>query len=259
MEIRILGPVGLCGPGEKASVMPERVRRFLAALAWRPNDFVADDAAVEQVWGDDLPRRPRDALYTCATRLRRAFVEHRLDAPCPVIRRAGGYVLMVDPGCVDLHRSRRLVSQARNAAREGDPVSAVALYDSALELWTGIPLSDLGSPWASAARIALEREWLANVIGRLRIDLQLGHHIENVPVLHQLAVDHPFDEVVAEMLMLALYRSGRQNEALGCFDLIRRRLVEQLGDEPGATLQELHRKVLCRDPSLELHHELVMF
>ncbi|NUV62306.1 AfsR/SARP family transcriptional regulator [Streptomyces sp. CAI-85] len=239
--------------------MPERVRRFLAALAWRPNSFVADDAAVEQVWGDDPPQRPRDALYTCATRLRRAFAERRLDAPCPVIRRAGGYVLMVDPGCIDLHRSRRLVCQARNAAREGDPVAAVALYDSALELWSGIPLSDLGSPWAAAARISLEQERLANVIGRLRIDLRLGHHMENVPVLHRLAADHPFDEAIAEMLMLALYRSGRQTEALGCFDLMRRRLIDQLGDEPGAALRELQQKVLCRDPSLEPGHELVVF
>ncbi|MET8124883.1 BTAD domain-containing putative transcriptional regulator [Streptomyces sp. NPDC005065] len=258
MEIRILGSVELCVPGKTAPLLPERVRRLLAALAWRPNEFISDDTAVDQIWGDDLPQRPRDALYTCATRLRRSFAELRPDARCPVIRRRGGYLLAIDSDCIDLHRSRLLISQARNAGREGDPLSAVTMFDRALDLWTGTPLSDLGSSWAAAARVALEHERLSAVIGRLRIELELGHHMESIPMLHQLAAEHPLDEAIAEMLLLALYRSGRQNEALDCFNHIRHRLVEQLGDEPGAALQRLHQKVLCRDRSLDPQHSLVM-
>ncbi|MEU4266225.1 AfsR/SARP family transcriptional regulator [Streptomyces sp. NPDC025273] len=238
--------------------MPERTRRLLAALAWRPAEFVSDEEAVEQIWGEDRPQRPRDALYTCATRLRRAFGHFRPGAAGPVIRRTGGYVLAIDPSCVDLRRARRLIVQAHGADRLGDLESALALYDSALELWSAVPLSGLGSSWASAARVALERERHAASVGRLRIALQLGRHLESAPALHQLAADHPFDEVVAEMLMLALHRSGRQNEALDCFHTVRSLLVEQLGDEPGPALQELHRKVLCRDDSLGLRRDSVV-
>jgi DNA-binding SARP family transcriptional activator len=255
MDIRILGSVELHAPGKVPASMPERVRRLLAALAWRPAEFVSDEEAVGQVWGEDRPQHPRDALYTCATRLRRAFSSR--SAAGPVIRRPGGYVLAVDPSSVDLHRARRLIVRAGSAERHGDLESAIALYDDALGLWSAVPLSGLGSSWASAARVALGRERHAASLGRIRIALRLGRHLESVPQLHQLAAEHPLDETVAEMLILALHRSGRQNEALDCFHTVRSLLVEQLGDEPGPTLQELHRKVLCRDGSLALHRDSI--
>lgn len=250
MEIRILGSVELRVPGEKSFVIPESGRRLLAALAWQPNQFISDETVVEHVWGEEPPQHPRDALYTCASRLRRSFGECQGDSRSRLIRRRGGYVLAIDPHHIDLHRSRLLIGRARRASRAGDHPSALALFDRALDLWAAVPLSDLGSSWAAAVRLALEQERLSALVDRLRTDLLLGHHVESVPLLHRLVTEHPFDEVLTEMLMTALYRSGRQNESLKSFERIRWHLLEELGDDPGILLRELHGRILRRDPSL---------
>ncbi|TDC63472.1 AfsR/SARP family transcriptional regulator, partial [Streptomyces hainanensis] len=243
MEIRLLGSVRLRVPGTQVDLASERVRSLLAALAWRADEFVSDELVIDQIWGGELPRHPRAALYTCATRLRRALpAGHSL-----VLRRRGGYLLAVDPAAVDLHRFRRLVAQARDAVRGRDEPVALALFDRALALWDDRPLSDLTTAWAASARVTLERELLTARIGRAELGLRLARHAEEIPFLHQLAEQHPLDETIAGMLMLALHRSGRQGEALASYDGIRRRLVDQLGDEPGPALRELHARILRRD------------
>ncbi|TDC75766.1 hypothetical protein E1283_11510 [Streptomyces hainanensis] len=220
-------------------------------MAWNPNEFLPDGVVIDQLWDGDLPQHPRDALYTCANRLRSTLALAL--APGyrqPLIRRRGGYLLAVDPSSVDLHLFRRLVSRARTGARRNDDLGAIALYDRALALRAGTPLSDLGSAWATRARATLEEESRAALQARATIRLRLGHHTEEIPALRQLAERHPLDESVAELLMLALYRSGRQGDALACFSRIRRGLIERLGDEPGNALTALHQRILHRDPEL---------
>lgn len=247
----MLGSVELRLHGQGARTTSERARRLLALLAWQPNEFVSDEAAIEQIWDDKVPRHPRDALYTCATRLRHAFgtgpQAGRVD---PVVRRRGGYLLTVSADSVDLHRFRQLVRMAREMADRSDLAVARQILDRAFTTWGGTPVADLRSDWAARVRVALERERLAASIDRAALGLRLGRHAEEVPTLYGLLEEHPLNEAIAGLLMLALHRSGCQNEALACFALVRQRTVEQLGDEPGCALQELHQAVLCRDPRL---------
>ncbi|WP_461031916.1 AfsR/SARP family transcriptional regulator [Streptomyces mayteni] len=251
MDIRLLGSVRLRTGGRGIAPASERARQLLALLAWDPGEFLPDGAVIDQLWGSEPPQHPRDALYTCANRLRRTLAPALpAGAEHPLIRRRGGYELAVDPSAVDVHRFRRLVSRARTAAWRNDDTGAVSLYDRALALRTGTPLSDLGSAWATRARATLEDEWCAALQARVGIRLRLGHHTEEVPGLRELVERHPLDESLAELLMLALYRSGRQSDALTCFNRIRRALVERLGNEPGDRLRTLHQRILRQDPGL---------
>ncbi|MFB7271684.1 BTAD domain-containing putative transcriptional regulator [Streptomyces sp. NPDC056244] len=229
----------------------EKVRRFLALLAWQPNEFVADDFIIDRIWEDIPPVRPKDTLYTCASRLRQALgCGAGPELPDLISRRRGGYVFHVDPEAIDVHRFRRLVRSARDADRTADWSGAVDLFDSALALWRGAPMSDLGSSWAGRVRVTLERERLSAQIECAQLALSLGRHMETVPLLYQLAEDHPLDEKIAELLIQALYLSGRQAESLARFASIRNQLVLELGNEPGMALRHLHSQILRRDPTL---------
>lgn len=252
MEIRLLGSVELRLNGESVRTGPERVRRLLALLAWQPNEFVSDDVLIDRIWDDRVPQHPRSALYTCATRLRSVFAGVTEAGGCggSVVRRGGGYLLTVPTDSVDLHRFRRLVRRAHEAARRSDPAEARQLLDHAVALWAEAPMADLRSGWAERARVALERERLAAVRERAGLGLRLGWCSGDVPSLYRLVEEHPLDEALVGLLMLALYRSGRQSEALSCYARMRRRTVECLGDEPGAPLRHLHDAVLRRDSTL---------
>lgn len=249
MRVQILGSVHIHGCHETVHPPSAGVRALLGLLAWRPNELVSDASAVEEVWGQALPRFPRDALYTCASRLRQAFTAAGGD-PAGIVRERGAYRLEIDPQNIDLHRFRRLVGRARMLIREGEDDAALESFEEAEHLWTGSPLSDVGSPWAERAAVMLQQEWRSAQLGWAEASLRLGRHVEVLPLLQQLAADHPLDEAIAGMLMLALHRSGRQGDALACFATIRRRLVAEIGDEPGAELSRLHDRVLCRDPAL---------
>ncbi|GGW86042.1 hypothetical protein GCM10010297_03620 [Streptomyces malachitofuscus] len=250
VQIRLLGSVELRAHGKIVRTELGRVRRLLALLAWQPNEFVSDHEAIQQVWDDKTPRHPRDALYTCATRLRHVFAEVGDTSGrgnTVVVRRRGGYLLAFPADSIDLHRFRRLVQQAREAVRQSDLVDARQLFDRALMLWEGAPLADLGSGWAERARTSLEQERLTVLTGSADIGLRLGGFPGDIPVLYRLADEHPLNEEVAGLLMLALYRSGRESEALTCYARMRSRTIEYLGDEPGAALRRIQQAVLRRD------------
>ncbi|MFD8917185.1 BTAD domain-containing putative transcriptional regulator [Streptomyces sp. NPDC059569] len=239
--------------GTPAELRSEKARRLLALLAWQPNEFVADDFLIDRIWDEDLPVRPRDALYTCASRLRHALGDGTRRTPVgPLYRRRGGYLLGIDPQTVDLHQFRGLVRSARNALRLGDGTRAMERFDESLALWGGTPMSDLESSWSARVRVGLARELMSAQVDRAQLALRLGRHRETVPALYQLAEEYPLDETIAQLLIEALYRSGRQGESLACFAGIRNRLVLELGDEPGAALHDLHGRILRRDPSLHL-------
>ncbi|WP_405950368.1 AfsR/SARP family transcriptional regulator [Streptomyces prunicolor] len=249
--IQLLGCVELCtAAGERVGI-PERARRLLASLAWSPNTFVPDRTLVQQVWDDERPRHPRDALYTQAARLRKAIRDCQcIGTRADLLRRRGGYVLAMASDVVDLQRFRDLARAGVNHERDGDPQSALRVLGKALSLWHGEPLSDIHSPWADTARLTLQQEYRAAALLAAELSLCCRRPEECLPQLLQLTSLHPLDESVAGMLMIALHRSGRQDEALNCFQDIRDRMIEQIGDEPGPRLRGLHQMVLRRDAEL---------
>ncbi|WP_415941257.1 AfsR/SARP family transcriptional regulator [Streptomyces sp. 067-1] len=248
MNVQILGCIELrATDGGNIPVSPT-VSRLLATLAWSANSFITDEDTIGRVWESRVPAHPRDALYTVATRLRKAL--HAVAAPdtaCDVVRRPGGYTLVAAEETVDVLRFRALVRQARNAQCRGEEEAALECYERALALCHGRPLSDVRTAWAEAARVTFGQELRAARINSAELALGLGRCDDYVPLLHELAEAHPLDERIASLLMLALYRSGRQDEALRCFRSIRSRFVAELGVEPGGRLRMLHERILRRD------------
>ncbi|MYR92450.1 MULTISPECIES: AfsR/SARP family transcriptional regulator [unclassified Streptomyces] len=250
MEIRILGSVELRTTGKSIAAIPEKVRQVLATLAWQPNQLVSDDVVIRNIWGDSPPRNPRAALCTYASRLRQLFREDEEQGRYPLTRHSSGYALEVDPRCIDLHRFRLLVGQARQASRARDHRSALELFDEALYLWGAVPLANIRSSWAETARVGLEHERLAALVDQLRTSLLLGRHMEVIPLLRHVVAQNPLDENLTAMLMVALCRSGRSSEALQAFGVMYERLVEELGIYPGVPLRDLHCKILSEDQSI---------
>ncbi|MFH8800111.1 BTAD domain-containing putative transcriptional regulator [Streptomyces sp. NPDC017936] len=256
MHIHLLGCVEARTRSGDRLPLPHGTRLLLTALAWAPNTFVSDEALIERVWPERRPQHPRDALYIQATRLRKAL---RPEGPAgpdgdgfELSRRRGGYVLAIDEERVDTARFRALVRRAQHAVRAGETGTALGLYGRALDLWRGEPLSDVRTAWAESARVALRREHREALVGSTELYLRSGRHEECLPQLHWLAEMHPFDEKVTGLLMLALYRGGRQADALDCFRTLRLRMTDLLGCEPGPELRALHERILSGAPDLLL-------
>ncbi|WP_329220722.1 AfsR/SARP family transcriptional regulator [Streptomyces sp. NBC_01485] len=253
MEIQLLGCVEARARAGGKMPLPHGTKLLLAALAWTPGAFVADEVLIERVWQERRPQHPRDALYIQATRLRKALrADGQREDGFELARKRGGYVLAIDEESVDTARFRGLVRQAQQAARTGETDTALCLYGRALELWRGEPLSDVRTAWAESARVALRREHREALVGSTELHLRAGRHEECLPQLQWLADMHPFDEKVAGLLMLALHRAGRPADALDCFQVLRMRMVDLLGCEPGPELRSLQERVLARDHRLLL-------
>jgi DNA-binding SARP family transcriptional activator len=220
---------------------------MLAALAMTPGQPVPTETLVERLWGEEHPRNVREALYTQASRLR-APVEQ---AGGELRRGGGGYVLEVDPDRVDLHRSRRLAAEARAvAAVPADRERAAYLWREACELWRATPLAGLPGDWAARVRGGLDQERLTMLTERFSAELACGRHASVIGLLSTAHAEYPLAEPLAGLLMLALYRTGRQTNALSVYACARQRLVDVIGAEPGPQLQTLHRQILRRDPTL---------
>ncbi|MBM7494285.1 DNA-binding SARP family transcriptional activator [Micromonospora luteifusca] len=243
MEFRLLGAVTIVSGDRETHPASGRVRSLLACVAWQPRELVPDERLIDQIWDEEVPTDPRDALYTCAKRLRRALAEAG-GAERGLVRLRGGYLLDLDPERIDVHRFRRLVREARQA---GDDTAAACLYERALRLPAGTPLADVDSRWADGARTVLRREQLSARVAVAHAWLRAGRHAELVPDLVYLAEEHPLDEAITGLLMEALHRCGHQAEALDRYAGIRARLVEQLGDEPGPALRHTHQRLLQRN------------
>jgi DNA-binding SARP family transcriptional activator/tetratricopeptide (TPR) repeat protein len=228
----------------------------LAVLAMTPARPVTWDALIDRVWGDQLPGDVRNVLYSYVSRLRRALGR---GPDGTVLRRTGGgYRLDLVPEQVDLHRARRLAAEARAEAgagaeagrdRPGDRAVA-ARFREACDLWRGTALAGLTGGWVDRTRAVLEQERQALFLDRYEVELRLGQPAALVGPLSDLLDELPTAERAAELLMLALYRAGRQAESLALYQVVRRRLVAEIGDEPGPVLRHLHERVLRRDPGL---------
>ncbi|MEU0883361.1 BTAD domain-containing putative transcriptional regulator [Lentzea sp. NPDC005914] len=242
VELRVLGDVGAWIEDRRFEVGHPRQRCVFAVLAVEANRVVTVDQLLERVWSQDLPLRGRQVLRNYLSRLRLLLAP----AGIGIERRSSGYVLLADPGVVDVLRFRHLITCSRDA----DDEQALGLYDQALALWRGEPFAGLETPWLAAVRTGLEREHIAARLDRVEVALRCGRHTEVLPELFTLVEQQDVDERVAAQFMLALHRAGRTTEALAHYRHLRDRLIEQLGTEPGTALQVLHQRILDTDPAL---------
>lgn len=244
LEFQVLGEVSAVHDGRAIDLGYPRQRLGLVALLVDAGRVVPVDVLLERVWGQRCPPHARNALSGYVSRLRLVF--RNVDG-VELGRTSGGYRLTVDPLSVDLHRFRWLVAQARSAT---DDRTRLARFDQALGLWRGTAFGSLDSPWLSGVRAAVDLERFAVTLDRHDLALRLGRHTGLVAELSALADAHPLDERVAGQLMLALYRSGRQADALAHYTLVRTRLADELGIDPGPALRALHAGILAAEPEL---------
>ena len=204
---------------------------------------MASDRLIEDLWAGRPPATAAKVLQTYVSQLRKALGND------VIVTRPGGYELRVEPGGLDLHRFERLVTEARGA----EPPAAAQSLREALALWRGPPLAEFAyESWAQGEIGRLEELHLAALQDRIDADLALGRAAELVGELERLVAEHPLAERLRGQLMLALYRSGRQAEALDAYRAARATLVEQLGIEPGSALRSLERAILDQDPELDV-------
>ncbi len=247
-EFLLLGPLAVRAEGVPVPIHGAKHRAVLAALLLRANEVVTVDDLAEVLWGEDLPSSARTVVQNYVMRLRRALGA----AGSRITTQPRGYLIRVEPGELDLDRFEDLLRQARAAARQARWPDAAGQGAAALALWRGEPLVDVGSDLLAArqgSRLAELR--LQALETRFDAELQLGQHREVISELRQLAAGHPLRERLHLLLMLALYRDGRQGEALAAYRHARNVLIEELGAEPGPDLQQLHRQILAADPALE--------
>jgi predicted ATPase/DNA-binding SARP family transcriptional activator len=245
VEFRILGPLEVLDRGRVLSLGGRRKRAVLAILLKHRNRAVSSDRLIEELWGE---RQPATALQTV-----RVHVSQLRKVLGPDLLRTlpAGYVLEREPEQLDACRFERLLAEGRAAIAVGDAASAAALLHEGLALWRGPALADFTfEPFAQVEIAHLEELRLAALEARIEADLTLGGNIELVGELEALIADHPLRERFHAQLMLALYRAGRQSDALNAYREARRLLVDKLGLEPSAELRALEGAILRQDASL---------
>ncbi len=244
----ILGPFELQVAGGKPVALGGlRQRALFAILALRANEVVATDRLIDELWGENPPSSPTHTVQVFVSRLRRALgpASDRLTTVPP------GYRLIVEPMEVDADRCERLYAEARAATAAGRAGDAATKLERALALWRGSPLADFTyESFAQGAIAQLEELRVSCREEFVEAQLALGHHAEVVQHLESLIAEHPLRERPRGQLMLALYRCGRQAEALDAYQQARHMLVEKLAIEPSATLRDLEQAMLRQDPSL---------
>ncbi|WP_395297584.1 BTAD domain-containing putative transcriptional regulator [Kitasatospora hibisci] len=244
VQISVLGPLQARWGGRSLDLGHLRQQAVLAALALHAGRTVSQQELLDGVWGSDQP--VTNVVPVHIYRLRKTL---RIgDSPDSVIEHARcGYRLVPGAVEVDLARMERLVTEAGAAHRAGDPTEAVRLCARALDLFRGELLAGLPGPLAELERLRLAERRIAVTQRKLEWQLRLGRCAEATAELFALAAEHPLNEPVAAMLMRALYRSGRQAEALTVFDRARRRLADDLGVAPSRLLRQTHRLILSGD------------
>jgi DNA-binding SARP family transcriptional activator len=249
VEFRILGPFEVRMDGEAVNAGGIRQRALLAVLLLHPNEVVSKDGLVDQLWGDDPPATALHTVQVFVSRLRRMLGP----AGNHLLTRPPGYVLEVDADAIDAGRCERLYERARTTLATGDPAGAEAMLCEAEALWRGAPLAEYTyERFAQAAIARLDQLRLSCREELIDARLALGRHEQVVPELDALVREHPLRERPRGQLMLALYRCGRQAEALDAFREARQRLVDELGVEPSDALRQLQQAILLQDPLLQL-------
>jgi DNA-binding SARP family transcriptional activator/Tfp pilus assembly protein PilF len=253
VHVGVLGPVRAWLSEREMPPGPPRQQAVLGVLAMRANRVVSRDELVDAVWGHDAPASAEGGVHTYVAGLRRILEPGRSRrGPGQVLASAGaGYVLRLEAGNVDAVVFERGLDSGRRLRLSGDPNGAVSALHAALGEWHGSAFAGVPGPFASAERIRLGELRSAAAEERAELLLRLGRHEQAVPVLAALVAEHPLRERMRGLLMIALYRCGRQAEAFRAFHDARQVLDDELGIDPGPELSRIHQQILALDPALD--------
>jgi DNA-binding SARP family transcriptional activator len=258
LEFGVLGPLEVLRGTDSLTPSAAKQRALLALLLLNANTVVSSDRLIDELWGADAPATAQSALQVHVSQLRRVLEAKRAqrDAYEVVVTRPPGYLLRVAPDQLDLQRFERLVAEGVQDLADGRSQAAAERLGEGLALWRGPALADLlFEPFAQVPAARLEELRVAALEKRIDADLGCGRHAELVGELQQLCAVHPTQEGIAGQLMLALYRSGRQAEALDVYQKTRAALVDELGIDPGPALQRREHDILVQNPELEYVRE----
>jgi DNA-binding SARP family transcriptional activator len=240
-DFRILGPLEIEGESGPLALGGQRQRALLAVLLLHAGRVVPTDRLIHEIWGDRPPTSAANSLQNAVSQLRKVLGPETLQT------RAPGYVLVVENGRIDAGRFESALSDARRAA----PAERARLLRQALDTWRGPPLAEFTfASFAQSEIHRLEELRLVATEQRIEADIESGRPGDVVPELQGLVAEHPLRETYWRLLMLALYRAGRQAEALDAYQSARARLVDELGIEPGEELRRLHGSILRQDAGL---------
>jgi predicted ATPase/DNA-binding SARP family transcriptional activator len=246
LEFRVLGPLEVLRDGEAIELGAAKQRALLAVLLLHTNKVVPVDRLIDDLWGERQPDTAANALQVYISGLRKVLGRDRL------ITRRPGYLLEVGVDELDALQFEEWAAHGRAALERGEPAAALHHLASALSLWRGPALADFAyEPFAAADAARLEELRISAIEDRVDADLALGRHREVVGTLDGLVTEHPLRERLSGQRMLALYRSGRQADALRAYQSLRKRLAEELGIDPSPALQQLEAAVLAQDPALD--------
>jgi DNA-binding SARP family transcriptional activator len=259
IDFRLLGPVEAYVGSERIDIGYPMHRLMLALLLAAKGRSVSVEWLMDQMWGEQLPKTARDLIYGYISDLRTFLSRGREGGGELLPQHNGGYRVQVELDHVDACRFEDLVKRGRRLAGQND-AEAVQLLRAALDQWGtsiggirgGEPLAGLPGPWAAEFRTSLEQQRLSALVDCMEAELRLGHHNEIIPELAELVGSNPANEQLAAILMRAQYQVGRQADAMGTYQRIRRHLVEVYGAEPSVPLQGLLRRILDQDPTLTM-------
>jgi DNA-binding SARP family transcriptional activator len=246
MELRVLGPLEATDGAVPLALGGRKPRALLARLALDANRTVAVERLIDDLWGDQVPESAAKMVQIYVSQLRKVLPQDVL------ITRPPGYAIELEPEAVDLTRFRTLHREGRAALSAGDAGAAATRLRDALALWRGPALAEFSEPFARVEGAHLEELRLVCLEERIEADLAEGLHSDVAAELEALVARHPLREPLHAQLILALYRAGRQAEALAAYERFRRGLDDELGIEPSATLRALQHRILNQHPSLEL-------
>jgi DNA-binding SARP family transcriptional activator/Tfp pilus assembly protein PilF len=253
LRVGVLGPVRAWLSGRELPTGPPRQQAVLGMLVMRANRAVSRDELVDAVWGQHAPASAEGGVHTYVAGLRRVLEPGRSRrGPSQVLASAGaGYVLRLDASQVDAVVFERSLQSGRRLRSSGDLNGAVAALEVALGEWHGSAFAGVPGPFAAAERVRLGELRTAAAEERAEVLLDLGRHEQALPELAALVAEHPMRERMRGLLMIALYRCGRQAEALQAFHEARQVLDDELGIDPGAELRRIHQQILALDPDLD--------
>ncbi|MGW1528440.1 AfsR/SARP family transcriptional regulator [Streptomyces sp. NPDC002159] len=251
MQFQILGPFEVRKGNYNITPQPAKVRSLTALLCVKAGKVVSHDFLFDALWSGNPPRTARTALQVYVSKLRKHLDAHGGYAD-RLVTRPHGYVLELEAVELDLYQFEQQAGRARAAQAAERTEEALSHWQAAHALWRGAALADLmGLPLFDNLARQLNERRIAALEERIKLELDLGRHTDIISELHGLATEYPLWEDVHSHLMLSLYRSGRVAEALQIYQKIRDALVQELGMDPGARIQRLHRAVLARDPQLD--------
>jgi len=257
MQIKVLGPVEAKVNGRSVTPTAAKPRQILALLALHSGSVVSVPTLIEELWDDRPPRSARTTLQTYILQLRRLIgdalaASGESGAKEVLVTRYGGYLLDVPEEAVDVHEFERLARAGQHAYDADDHAAASRLLRSALEMWRGPAVVDVrpGMPLGIEV-VRLEEARLGVLETRIEAEMRMGKHKSLLSELAVLTVQHPMNEHLCAQYMISLFRAGRQWQALDAFRALRRTLVDELGVEPSARLQQLQHAIVTSDPRLD--------